>query len=220
LRLLVVEDETRIATFLVKGLTAAGYAVDLTSTVAQALELIAENEFALVVLDRRLPDGDGLDVLRAIRARGEDLSVIVLTARGEIEDRVEGLDLGADDYLTKPFAFEELLARVRARLRGGSAQASVLASGEIELDLRTRRARGFVGEVDLTQREFTLLETFLRHRGQVLSREQLLSQVWGMNFDPGSNLVDVYVGYLRRKLGEGSIETVRGAGYRLHGEST
>jgi DNA-binding response OmpR family regulator len=220
MRLLVVEDETRIATFLVKGLTAAGYAVDLTSTVAQALELIAENEFALVVLDRRLPDGDGLDVLRAIRARGEDLSVIVLTARGEIEDRVEGLDLGADDYLTKPFAFEELLARVRARLRGGSAQASVLASGEIELDLRTRRARGFVGEVDLTQREFTLLETFLRHRGQVLSREQLLSQVWGMDFDPGSNLVDVYVGYLRRKLGEGSIETVRGAGYRLHGEST
>jgi DNA-binding response OmpR family regulator len=109
---------------------------------------------------------------------------------------------------------------VRARLRGGSAQASVLASGEIELDLRTRRARGFVGEVDLTQREFTLLETFLRHRGQVLSREQLLSQVWGMDFDPGSNLVDVYVGYLRRKLGEGSIETVRGAGYRLHGEST
>jgi DNA-binding response OmpR family regulator len=220
MRLLVVEDETRIATFLVKGLTAAGYAVDLASTVAQALELIAENEFALVVLDRRLPDGDGLDVLRAIRARGDDLSVIVLTARGEIEDRVEGLDLGADDYLTKPFAFEELLARVRARLRGGSAQASVLASGEIELDLRTRRARGFVGEVDLTQREFTLLETFLRHRGQVLSREQLLSQVWGMDFDPGSNLVDVYVGYLRRKLGEGSIETVRGAGYRLHGEST
>jgi DNA-binding response OmpR family regulator len=220
MRLLVIEDETRIATFLVKGLTAAGYAVDLASTVAQALELIAENEFALVVLDRRLPDGDGLDVLRAIRARGDDLSVIVLTARGEIEDRVEGLDLGADDYLTKPFAFEELLARVRARLRGGSAQASVLASGEIELDLRTRRARGFVGEVDLTQREFTLLETFLRHRGQVLSREQLLSQVWGMDFDPGSNLVDVYVGYLRRKLGEGSIETVRGAGYRLHGEST
>jgi DNA-binding response OmpR family regulator len=219
MRLLVIEDETRIATFLVKGLTAAGYAVDLASTVAQALELIAENEFALVVLDRRLPDGDGLDVLRAIRARGDDLSVIVLTARGEIEDRVEGLDLGADDYLTKPFAFEELLARVRARLRGGSAQASVLASGEIELDLRTRRARGFVGEVDLTQREFTLLETFLRHRGQVLSREQLLSQVWGMDFDPGSNLVDVYVGYLRRKLGEGSIETVRGAGYRLHGES-
>jgi DNA-binding response OmpR family regulator len=189
------------------------------STVTQAIEVTAEHDFALAVLDRRLPDGDGLDVLRAIRGRGDDLPVIVLTARGEIDDRVEGLELGADDYVTKPFAFDELLARVRARLRSGAEQASVLVSGEIELDLRTRRARGFDGEVDLTQREFTLLETLLRHRGQVLSREQLLSQVWGMDFDPGSNLVDVYVGYLRRKLGEDSIETVRGAGYRLHGES-
>jgi DNA-binding response OmpR family regulator len=218
-RLLVVEDDSRIAAFLVKGLTGAGYAVDRVSTVTQAIEVTAEHDFALAVLDRRLPDGDGLEVLRAIRGRGDDLPVIVLTARGEIDDRVEGLELGADDYVTKPFAFDELLARVRARLRSGAEQASVLVSGEIELDLRTRRARGFDGEVDLTQREFTLLETLLRHRGQVLSREQLLSQVWGMDFDPGSNLVDVYVGYLRRKLGEGSIETVRGAGYRLHGES-
>jgi DNA-binding response OmpR family regulator len=218
-RLLVVEDDSRIAAFLVKGLTGAGYAVDRVSTVTQAIEVTAEHDFALAVLDRRLPDGDGLEVLRAIRGRGDDLPVIVLTARGEIDDRVEGLELGADDYVTKPFAFDELLARVRARLRSGAEQASVLVSGEIELDLRTRRARGFDGEVDLTQREFTLLETLLRHRGQVLSREQLLSQVWGMDFDPGSNLVDVYVGYLRRKLGEDSIETVRGAGYRLHGES-
>jgi DNA-binding response OmpR family regulator len=219
MRLLVVEDDSRIAAFLVKGLTGAGYAVDRVSTVTQAIEVTAEHDFALAVLDRRLPDGDGLEVLRAIRGRGDDLPVIVLTARGEIDDRVEGLELGADDYVTKPFAFDELLARVRARLRSGAEQASVLVSGEIELDLRTRRARGFDGEVDLTQREFTLLETLLRHRGQVLSREQLLSQVWGMDFDPGSNLVDVYVGYLRRKLGEGSIETVRGAGYRLRGES-
>jgi DNA-binding response OmpR family regulator len=181
MRLLVVEDEARIATFLVKGLRAAGYAVDHVSTAAKALEITLEHEFALAILDRRLPDGDGLDVLRAIRARGDDLLVVMLTARGEINDRVE-----------------------------------VLASGEIELDLRTRRARGPAGEVELTQREFTLLETFLRHRGQVLSREQLMSQVWGMDFDPGTNLVDVYVGYLRRKLGEGTIETVRGAGYRLH----
>jgi DNA-binding response OmpR family regulator len=219
MRLLVVEDDSRIAAFLVKGLTGAGYAVDRVSTVTQAIEVTAEHDFALAVLDRRLPDGDGLDVLRAIRGRGDDLPVIVLTARGEIDDRVEGLELGADDYVTKPFAFDELLARVRARLRSGAEQASVLVAGEIELDLRTRRARGFDGEVDLTQREFTLLETLLRHRGQVLSRGQLLSQVWGMDFDPGSNLVDVYVGYLRRKLGEDSIETVRGAGYRLHGES-
>ena len=219
MRLLVVEDEARIAAFLVKGLTAAGYAVDLASTVAQAMELTVQHEFTLAVLDLRLPDGDGLDVLREIRARGDDLPVIVLTARAEIGDRVEGLDLGADDYLAKPFAFDELLARVRTRIRGHAAQGSVLVSGEIELDLRTRRARGFDGEVDLTQREFTLLETFLRHGGHVLSREQLLSQVWGMDFDPGSNLVDVYVGYLRRKLGDGSIETVRGAGYRLNGQS-
>jgi DNA-binding response OmpR family regulator len=216
-RLLVVEDEARIATFLVKGLTAAGYVVDHVSTAAEALEITLEHEFALVVLDRRLPDGDGLDVLRAIRARGDELFVVVLTARGEIDDRVEGLDLGADDYITKPFAFDELLARVRARLRPRATKASVLASGEIKLDLRTRRARGFDGEVELTQREYALLETFLRHRGQVLSREQLLSQVWGMDYDPGTNLVDVYVGYLRRKLGEEAIKTVRGAGYRLHG---
>jgi DNA-binding response OmpR family regulator len=187
------------------------------STAAQALEITFEHEFALAIVDRRLPDGDGLDVLRAIRTRGDDLLVVMLTARGEITDRVEGLDLGADDYIAKPFSFDELLARVRARLRARSDQASVLTSTQIELDLRTRRARGPAGEVELTQREFTLLETFLRHRGQVLSREQLISQVWGMDFDPGTNLVDVYVGYLRRKLGEGAIETVRGAGYRLHG---
>jgi DNA-binding response OmpR family regulator len=217
MRLLVVEDEARIAAFLVKGLKAAGYAVDHVSTAAQALEITFEHEFALAIIDRRLPDGDGLDVLRAIRARGDDLLVVMLTARGEITDRVEGLDLGADDYIAKPFSFDELLARVRARLRARSDQASVLSSAQIELDLRTRRARGPAGEVELTQREFTLLETFLRHRGQVLSREQLISQVWGMDFDPGTNLVDVYVGYLRRKLGEGAIETVRGAGYRLHG---
>jgi DNA-binding response OmpR family regulator len=220
MRLLVVEDEARIAAFLVKGLTAAGYAVDRVATVAQALEVTVQHEFALAVLDRRLPDGDGLEVVRALRGRGDDLPVIILTARGEIDDRVEGLNVGADDYLTKPFSFDELLARVRARLRASEAQGAVLASGDIELDLRTRRARGLDGDVELTQREFTLLETFLRHRGQVLSREQLLSQVWGMDFDPGSNLVDVYVGYLRRKLGEGSIETVRGAGYRLHVRST
>jgi DNA-binding response OmpR family regulator len=217
MRLLVVEDEKRIATFLVKGLKAAGYAVDHVSTAAEAVEITFEHEFALAILDRRLPDGDGLDVLRAIRARGDDLLVVMLTARGEINDRVEGLDLGADDYIAKPFSFDELLARVRTRLRARSALGSVLASSEIVLDLRTRRARGPGGEVELTQREFTLLETFLRHRGQVLSREQLISQVWGMDFDPGTNLVDVYVGYLRRKLGEGTIETVRGAGYRLHG---
>jgi len=217
-RLLVVEDEARIAAFLVKGLTAHGYAVDHARTAAEALSLTEEIEFALVVLDLRLPDADGLDVLRTLRSRGADLPVVVLTARGDVGDRVEGLELGADDYLTKPFVFDELLARVRARLRGRRQDQSILAFGRVRLDLRTRRALVDDREVDLTTREFALLETFLRHPGQVLSREQLLSQVWGMNFDPGSNLVDVYVGYLRRKLGESSVETVRGAGYRLVGD--
>jgi len=217
-RLLVVEDEARIAAFLVKGLTAHGYAVDHARTAAEALSLTEQIEFALIVLDLRLPDGDGLDVLRTLRSRGTDLPVVVLTARGDVADRVEGLELGADDYLTKPFVFDELLARVRARLRGRRQDQSTLAFGRVRLDLRTRRALVDDREVDLTTREFALLETFLRHPGQVLSREQLLSQVWGMDFDPGSNLVDVYVGYLRRKLGENSVETVRGAGYRLVGD--
>jgi DNA-binding response OmpR family regulator len=219
-RLLVVEDEARIATFLVKGLTAAGYSVDQAADAATAVALARNNEFALVVLDRRLPDADGLDVLRTLRSEGKEMPVIVLTARGDLGDRIEGLDLGADDYLTKPFAFDELLARVRARLRrreSGAGQ-SVLTFGAIRLDLLTRRAEVEGREVELTAREFTLLETFLRHAGQVLSREQLLSQVWAMEFDPRSNLVDVYVGYLRRKLGEHTLETVRGAGYRLVGE--
>jgi DNA-binding response OmpR family regulator len=220
MRLLVVEDEARIAAFLVKGLTAVGYAVDCASTAAEALHLAREHEFAVVVLDRRLPDGDGLDVLRALRSDGDDVPVIVLTALGEVDDRVEGLDLGADDYLTKPFAFDELLARVRARLRGRQQDQSVLAFGAVRLDLHTRRARVKDREVDLTTREFALLETFLRHPGHVLSREQLFSQVWGFDFDPGTNLVDVYVGYLRRKLGEDSIETIRGAGYRLIGDGS
>ena len=218
MRLLVVEDEARIAAFLVKGLTAHGYAVDHARTAAEALSLTEEIEFALVVLDLRLPDADGLDVLRTLRSRGADLPVVVLTARGDVGDRVEGLELGADDYLTKPFVFDELLARVRARLRGRRQDQSILAFGRVRLDLRTRRALVDDREIDLTTREFALLETFLRHPGQVLSREQLLSQVWGMDFDPGSNLVDVYVGYLRRKLGESSVETVRGAGYRLVGD--
>ena len=218
MRLLVVEDEARIAAFLVKGLTAHGYAVDHARTAAEALSLTEQIEFALIVLDLRLPDGDGLDVLRTLRSRGTDLPVVVLTARGDVADRVEGLELGADDYLTKPFVFDELLARVRARLRGRRQDQSTLAFGRVRLDLRTRRALVDDREVDLTTREFALLETFLRHPGQVLSREQLLSQVWGMDFDPGSNLVDVYVGYLRRKLGENSVETVRGAGYRLVGD--
>jgi len=215
MKLLVVEDEERIASFLVKGLRAQGYAVDRVATGTEALQATASGEFDLVVLDLRLPDVDGLEVLRGLRRGRERIPVIILTARGEIGERVEGLDLGADDYLTKPFAFDELLARVRARLRGPGEEAAVLQAGAVQLDLRTRRALVEGREVDLAAREFALLETFLRHPGQVLSREQLLSQVWGVSFDTTTNVVDVYVGYLRKKLGGNQISTVRGMGYRL-----
>jgi DNA-binding response OmpR family regulator len=216
MKLLVVEDEDRIASFLDKGLRAQGYAVERVATGAEALARTADPDLDLVVLDLGLPDMDGAEVLQRIRQEGSQVAVIILTARGDLDDRVRGLDLGADDYIAKPFAFDELLARVRARLRRREErQGAVLRAGEVELDLRTRRASVHGRAVDLTSREFGLLETFMRHPHQVLSREQLLSRVWGMSFDPGSNLVDVYVSYLRRKLGNGFIETVRGAGYRL-----
>jgi DNA-binding response OmpR family regulator len=169
-----------------------------------------------MILDLGLPGRDGLDVLAELRRRGERLPVIVLTARDAVPDRVAGLELGADDYVTKPFSFEELLARVRARLRDDrSEESTMLRAGDVTLDLRTRRADVNGASVELTAREFSLAETFMRHAGQVLSREQLLSHVWGYDFDPGSNVVEVYVRYLRRKLGDQRIETVRGMGYRF-----
>jgi len=216
MRLLLVEDEDRIASFVQKGLAAHGYTVERVATGAQASTRASSREFDLLILDLGLPDADGRDVLRGWRDRGVETPVLILSARGEVRDRVEGLELGADDYLTKPFAFDELLARVRARLRPQTAaDATTVRFRDIELDLRTRRVT--VGErtVDLAPREFALLETFLRNPGQVLSREQLLSRVWGYDFDPQSNLVDVYVGYLRKKVGEELIQTVRGVGYRL-----
>jgi DNA-binding response OmpR family regulator len=216
MRILLVEDEERIASFLVRGLQAHGYAVEHVATGTEALERLRGATPDLVVLDLALPDIDGLDVLRSLRKEKKPVSVIILTARSEVDDLVDGLDLGADDYLTKPFAFDELLARVRARLRPPhTEEPTVLLAGNVALDLKTRRATVEGKALDLAAREFALLETFLRHPGQVLSREQLLSQVWGAGEERGSNLVDVYVGYLRRKLGDRCIETVRGMGYRL-----
>lgn len=216
MKILLVEDEERIASFLTKGLRAEGYAVEHVLTGTEALARARRQELDLVVLDLGLPDVDGTGVLRLLRQAGNLVPVIVLTARDDVRDRVKSLDLGADDYLTKPFAFPELVARVRARLRRRDGESGGVVSGAgLSLDLTTRRATVNGRAHDLTAREFTLLETFLRHPGQVLTRQRLLSYVWNMNFDPRSNIVDVYIGYLRRKLGEDVIETVRGRGYRL-----
>ena len=168
-----------------------------------------------MILDLGLPARDGLSVLEELRRQGNRLPVVILTARSELDDMVGGLDLGADDYVTKPFRFEELLARVRARLRAGGAEENELRAGDVALNLLTRRARRGDRDVELSAREFALAEVFFRNTGHVLSREQLLSRVWGYDHDPGSNVVDVYVGYLRKKFGDEVIETVRGMGYRL-----
>ena len=215
-RVLIVEDESRLVSFLEKGLRGNGFTTSVARNGATALAVASDSDFDLMILDLGLPDVDGLDVLRGLRERGDRLPVVILTARDEVNDKVGGFDLGADDYVTKPFRFEELLARVRARLRqGGTPEVTMLSAAGVELDLRTRHARVGGGTVELTAREFAMLETMLRHPGHVLTREQLLSHVWGYDYDPGSNVVDVYVGYLRRKLGEETIETVRGVGYRL-----
>ncbi|AOS64460.1 response regulator transcription factor [Actinoalloteichus hymeniacidonis] len=217
-RVLIAEDEARIAAFIEKGLRANGFATTVVGDGASALAAATSGDHDLMVLDIGLPGRDGFDVLQSLRRGRITIPVIILTARDSVHDTVAGLEGGADDYMTKPFRFEELLARVRLRVRGveRAPDLSVLHAGDLSLDLRTRRARLPGGLVDLTAREFALLELFIRHAGQVLSREQMLSHVWGYDFDPGSNVVDVYVRTLRRKLGAERIITVRGMGYRFH----
>lgn len=216
MKLLVVEDEQRVASFLVKGLRANGYGVEWVSTGRDALRRAVDADVCMVILDLGLPDLDGLDVLESLRKRGATVPVLVLSARGRVNDRVKGLDLGADDYLAKPFAFEELLARIRANLRPRAEfSAGVLRAGGISVDQVRHEATVGGRTFSLSAREFALLQAFVGHPSQVLSRQELLSMAWDMDFDPGTNLVDVYVGYLRRKLGEALIETVRGSGYRL-----
>lgn len=215
-RILIAEDEPRIAAFIERGLRAQGYTTSTVDDGHAALDLAASGEFDLLILDIGLPGRDGFSVLAALRAAHHRIPVVILTARGGTQDTVTGLDGGADDYMTKPFRFEELLARVRLRMRDPhAAEQTVLRHGGLSLDLRTRRAQVGDHTIDLSAREFTLTETLLRHPGQVLSREQLLSRVWGYDYDPTSNIVDVYIGYLRRKLGTARIVTVRGMGYRL-----
>lgn len=215
-RILIAEDEQRVSQFLEKGLTANGYTTTVVADGPGAVGLARDDDFDLLILDLGLPGLDGTEVLRTLRSQGQHLPVLILSARDDVRDRIAGLDLGADDYLTKPFQFDELLARVRARLRvGGTSEPVNLEAGGVVLDLRTRRAVAGGESIELSAREFALLEFFLRHPGQVLSREQLLSHVWGYDFDPASNVIEVYVGYLRRKLGADRITTVRGMGYRL-----
>ena len=215
-RILIAEDEGRLASFLEKGLKSNGFVTTTVADGPSAVAVARDEDFDLLILDLGLPGLDGMSVLRTLRATGQRLPVLILSARDDVHDKVHGLEHGADDYVTKPFRFEELLARVRVRLRDeGTTEQTVLRTDEVALDLRTRRATVDGRSIELSAREFTMLEVFLRHRGQVLSREQLLSHVWGYDFDPGSNVVDVYVGYLRRKLGRDRIATVRGMGYSL-----
>jgi DNA-binding response OmpR family regulator len=218
-RILVIEDEPRIASFVAKGLRAAGFTPTIVDDGKDGLDHALSGEFDLAILDIGLPSLDGFSLLEELRGAGSRLPVIALTARDSVTDTVRGLEGGADDYMPKPFRFDELLARVRLRLRdhaaaGGEAQ-NVLEHRDVRLDLHRREATRDGVTVELSAREFALAEMFLRHPGQVLSREQLLSHVWGYEFDPGSNVVDVYVGYLRKKLGSDAIRTVRGMGYRL-----
>ncbi len=214
-RILIVEDEQHIAAFISRGLTIAGYETTIADDGPEGLEIALSGDVDLVLLDVGLPTMDGFEVLRELRARDAVLPVIMLTARSSTRDTVEGLDAGASDYMGKPFTFEELLARVRSRLRESSASASVsITQGDVVLDVLARRATVNGVEVELSTREFALAEQFLRNPGEVLTRELLLSRVWGMDFDPGSNVVDVYVRYLRAKVGPQHIVTVRGVGYR------
>jgi two-component system copper resistance phosphate regulon response regulator CusR len=211
-KVLLVEDEERIASFVVKGLAGSGYDVEHVETGAAAICRASAAD--VVVLDLGLPDMDGLEALRRMREDGVDTQVIVLTARGRLRDRVEGLEEGADDYLAKPFAFAELLARIRARLRAREGARSSLRVEGIEMNVLKRRVVVDGRRVELSGREFQLLEAFLRAPNQVLSRPQLLARVWELEFDPRSNIVEVYVRSLRRKVGRDRIQTVRG-GYRL-----
>ncbi len=224
MRILVVEDDRKVASFIRKGLEEEGHAVEVAGDGAAGIERATDGApWDLVVLDVMLPKGDGFGVLKALRQEGLRMPVLMLTARDAVGDRVTGLDLGADDYLSKPFAFEEFLARVRALLRrGGAGSAPVLRLADLTLDPATREVRRGARRVELTAREHTLLEYFLRNAGRVLTRPILAQHVWGLDFDPESNVVDVYVGYLRRRIeGPGErrlLHTVRGVGYVLKDE--
>lgn len=224
-KVLLVEDDPRIASFVRRGLEAEGYAVDLAESGREALALAEETGYPLVVLDRMLPGVDGIDICRALRRAGSDSMILMLTAKDSLQDKLDGLGSGADDYLTKPFAFDELLARMTALLRRAPyrAETGALAIGDLVLDPEGHTVRRGERAIKLTAKEFALLHYMMRHPGKVLSRTRLLSQVWGYSFEPGTKVVDVYIRYLRKKIDEGEavplIHTVRGVGYKIATES-
>jgi two-component system OmpR family response regulator len=224
MRALVIEDGSKMAALLRRGLQEEGFAVDVAATGLDGSWLGTENDYDVILLDVMLPDVDGFEVCRRLRAADRWAPILMLTARDGVQDRVAGLDAGADDYLTKPFSFDELFARVRALLRRGpSERPPVLTVGDLVLDPATRRVSRGGREIELTPKEFGLLELFLRHPDEALSRTRILEHVWDFAYDGDSNVVDVYVRYLREKVdrpfGRRSIETVRGVGYRLREES-
>ena len=215
-RVLIAEDEARIASFLEKGLEASGFATTVAADGEQALELALSGKYDLLILDVGMPRLSGLEILRELRRSDVVLPVIMLTARDSVRERVAGLEGGADDYIGKPFRFDELMARIRVQLRGERlTDPAVLRVGDAALDRLTRQVLVAGEAFDLSAREYALADALFRQPGQVISRDQLLSRVWGYDTDPGSNIVDVYIGYLRKKLGKERIESVRGVGYRL-----
>ena len=220
MRILLVEDEERIAAFIRKGLKEELYTVDVARDGSEALDIAGSGEYDLIILDLRLPVRDGISVCRELRAQGNTTPILMLTARDTIDDRVRGLDAGADDYLVKPFAFQELLARLRALARRPPVvQDLTLRMANLTLDTRTHQARRDAQLIELSAREYCLLELLMRQPGQVLTRTQIAEQIWGYDFDANSNVVDVYIRYLRRKVDDQFepklIQTVRGVGYKL-----
>ncbi|MGK7942123.1 MAG: response regulator transcription factor [Crocosphaera sp.] len=220
-RILIAEDEPKIAAFLKKGLEANGFIVEVATDAKLASDMAFSQEFDLMLLDLGLPLKDGFMLLEELRGQGLTLSIIILTARDDIKDKVAGLEGGADDYVTKPFRFEELLARIRLRLKNRVdnfiLMQTELKSGKIVLNLRSRQVYLDNQLVEVSNTEFNLLEILISHKGQVMTRQQLLDHVWGYSYDPGSNIVDVYIGYLRKKVGKNTIATVRGIGYQWIG---
>jgi two-component system OmpR family response regulator len=222
MRVLIIEDDRDVASFLVKGLKEHGYTVDHAGDGQKGLMLATSEDYDVMVIDRMLPGLDGLTIVKSVRSAGKATPMLVLSALGEVDDRVEGLRAGGDDYLTKPFAFSELLARIEALVRrssGPAASETLLRAGDLELDLLTRTARRAGRSIELQRREFQLLEYLMRHAGQVVTRTMLLEHVWEYHFDPQTNVIDVQISRLRSKIDKGFdpplLQTVRGAGYKI-----